>query len=190
MNRGKVVQLSISVALVSILYLMVVSNKFYERFDENNAFGLEIPPAKNPIGAVNFINQNLKGKKGFSDFFVSNYALWAGRPHFKSFLDLRDLDIFTAAAYKNSLYLLQNPPTMVSPTQTIWQLADSADHYDYVLVLNRRNSFRCSNFFGVILHLKWPIQIHWLLFIFEVKMLISRIKNLFGTPINSFQITL
>lgn len=146
LHAGKVKQLYLSIAAMCFIYLLVVSNKFYERYDENNTFGLEIPPAKNPIGAVDFINQHLKGKKGFSDFFVSNYALWAGRPHFKSFLDLRDLDIFTAAAYKNSLYLLQNPTMMVSPTQTIWQLADSADHYDYVLLLNREEFIPMQQF--------------------------------------------
>lgn len=121
---------------VGIIYISIVSNTFYKTFDTHNEFGLGVSPVYNPIGAVNYLkSKEVKGKV-FSDFLISNYALYHLRPQYKSYIDLRDLDVFPAKFFENCLVLYQAPESMVSPTQTIWQMADSLDQFSYVLLLN------------------------------------------------------
>ncbi|MFN8310582.1 MAG: hypothetical protein U0T73_11510 [Chitinophagales bacterium] len=130
-------QITFSV-LAIVLYMLVVSNVFYQQFDRTNRFGLGISPQYNPIGATEYLKPVLRrNQKVFSDFLVSNYPLYQLYPEFKSYIDLRDLDIFPPAFFKNCMVVYQAPETMVSSTQNIWQMADSIDHFDYVLLSNQ-----------------------------------------------------
>lgn len=118
------------------VYLLVVSNIFYKTFDKHNEFGLGVSPAQNPIGATNYLASQKASGKIFSDFLSANYPLYHLRPNFKSYIDLRDLDVFPPTFFENCMVLYQAPNTMVAPNQTIWQMADSLDHFSYILLVN------------------------------------------------------
>ncbi len=80
------------------IYVLVVSNKYYEWTKSRDRFGLEVRPDFNPVGAADFIlNEQLNGKC-FSDYLISSYLLWK-IPGFETFIDLRDLDVFPASFF-------------------------------------------------------------------------------------------
>lgn len=84
----------IGVGLIVIFYISIVSDKFYKLTDSPNRYGIHVSMLHNPTGAANFIKEHdIKGT-GFSDYFVSSYMLWDRYPDFKSYIDLRDLDVF------------------------------------------------------------------------------------------------
>lgn len=83
--------------LVTAFYVAIVSDFYYEKIDNGrDAYGLKVNPYFHPIGATDAIPQDKRDKHNFSDFLVSNYPLWKLQPVFKTYIDLRDLDIFTA----------------------------------------------------------------------------------------------
>lgn len=80
--------------LVLLVYLSVVSDKYYEWTKSRDRFGLQVLATFNPSGAADFVKQqNLKGT-AFSDYLTSSYMLWKLQPDFKTYIDLRDLDVF------------------------------------------------------------------------------------------------
>jgi len=84
----------IGIGLAAIFYISIVSDKFYKITDSPNRYGIHVSMLHNPTGAANFIKEHdIKGT-GFSDYFVSSYMLWDRYPDFKSYIDLRDLDVF------------------------------------------------------------------------------------------------
>lgn len=84
----------IGIGLAVLFYISIVSDKFYKLTDSPNRYGIHVSMLHNPTGAANFIKEHdIKGT-GFSDYFVSSYMLWDRYPDFKSYIDLRDLDVF------------------------------------------------------------------------------------------------
>lgn len=83
-----------SSVLAAALYILIVSNSYYKFNSSPERYGLHINTLHNPTSAAAFIQeQNLQGP-AFSDYFSSSYLLWKLYPDFKSYIDLRDLDIF------------------------------------------------------------------------------------------------
>jgi tetratricopeptide (TPR) repeat protein len=88
---AKVIGFSVFVFAV---YISVVSGKYYEWTKSRDKFGLQVLATFNPSGAADFVKQkNLKGTC-FSDYLTSSYLLWKLQPEFKTYIDLRDLDVF------------------------------------------------------------------------------------------------
>ena len=112
-----------------IFYIGVITNKYYEIFNPRDNFGLEVNVAKTPYNAAKFIEENNIKGRAFTDFLSSSYLLWHLQPHFNTYIDLRDLDIFPAVFFKNNFLLYQNP-------QQVFPLADSDMQFDYVELLN------------------------------------------------------
>lgn len=84
-----------------IFYIGIVSNGYYKITDSVNEYGLFVHPGFNPIGASHFIKKNkLQDKKCFSSYMVSSYFLWDLQPDFKTYIDLRDLDVFSSDFFK------------------------------------------------------------------------------------------
>ncbi|MBP6624836.1 MAG: hypothetical protein KA198_06675, partial [Chitinophagaceae bacterium] len=83
-------------SLIGIIsYILVVSNTYYRFTNSRDRFGLEVLSTNNPIGAAQYIEQKgLTQKKGFADYLSSSYLLWKLQPDFKTYIDLRDLDVF------------------------------------------------------------------------------------------------
>lgn len=99
----------ISAAVVALFYIAIVSNEYYKFTDVPNKYGIHINTLHNPTSAADFIKRhNLQGP-AFSDYFVSSYLLWDLYPQFKSYIDLRDLDIFSEEFFDEYFELYTNP---------------------------------------------------------------------------------
>lgn len=115
----------VSVFLVA-LYVLVVSNKYYELTNSRDRFGLEVLSTYNPTGAANFIKaNNIKGKC-FSDYLTSSCLLWKLQPEFKTFIDLRDLDVFPAPFFSTFAEAVTFPES--------FKRLDSAYNFSYVVL--------------------------------------------------------
>jgi hypothetical protein len=96
-----------------LLLICIVSNKWYSITGSKQQYGLYIVPHNNPIGLSNYLaQQGLANKPGFVDYISSSYLLYAQYPHYKSFIDLRDLDVFTQQDFYNYAFALNNPTVL------------------------------------------------------------------------------
>ena len=132
-NNNKLYLFSIVASL--LFYVSITTNYFYEKLLPIEQYGLKINAEKTPIGASNFIkNNNLEGKE-FVDYLSSSYLIY-DVPNFKSYLDLRDLDVFPSVFFENVFFLYQAPMAQQSDGKTPWQFADEIDTFNYVVLLN------------------------------------------------------
>jgi tetratricopeptide (TPR) repeat protein len=70
---------------------------------------MDISGENHPAGLVKYIRENKLSGPHFSDYLSANYPLWALRPEHKSFIDLRDLDVFPAAFFSDILLVSRAP---------------------------------------------------------------------------------
>lgn len=99
----------VAIVAGAAFYISIISNAFYKFTDSPNKYGIHTSLLKNPTGAVEFIKQhNIKGP-AFSDYFVSSYLLWSMYPDFKSYIDLRDLDVFPVKFFDEYFSLYEQP---------------------------------------------------------------------------------
>lgn len=99
----------ISIAIAAAFYISIVSNKYYSFTQSPNKYGIHLNTLKNPVAAADFISTyDIKGP-AFSDYFVSSYLLYRLYPNFKSYIDLRDLDIFPANFFDDYFDLYSQP---------------------------------------------------------------------------------
>lgn len=111
---------------ILVLYVLVVSNKYYELTNSRDRFGLEVLSTYNPTGAANFIKaNNIKGKC-FSDYLTSSCLLWKLQPEFNTFIDLRDLDVFPAPFFSTFAEAVTFPES--------FKRLDSAYNFSYVVL--------------------------------------------------------
>ncbi|MCB0695747.1 MAG: tetratricopeptide repeat protein [Chitinophagaceae bacterium] len=118
--------LLVSAALGVLFYISIVSNKYYKFTKSPNRYGIHLNTLHNPTSAADFIKAyKLKGP-AFSDYFVSSYLLWDLYPQFKSYIDLRDLDIFPAKFFDDYFKLYTRP--------TGFYELDSTYKFNYVVL--------------------------------------------------------
>jgi len=118
--------LLLSSLITLCFYIAVVSNKYYMATKSANRYGIHVNMLHNPIGASAFLKEhNIKGA-GFSDYFVSSYLLWSLTPDFKSYIDLRDLDVFPASFFDDYFSMYQHP-------EEFYEL-DKKYHFNYVVL--------------------------------------------------------
>ncbi|RYD58390.1 MAG: hypothetical protein EOP56_05605 [Sphingobacteriales bacterium] len=118
---------AIAVSLIAaIFYISIVNNSYYKATDSVNRFGAHVNMLHNPTGASAFIKDNKLQGPAFSDYFISSYLLWDLYPQFKSYIDLRDLDIFPASFFDNYMELHEHPEKFYS--------LDSQYNFNYVVV--------------------------------------------------------
>lgn len=118
--------LFISSVLAFIFYVLVVSDRYYHYVDSKDSYGMHISMMDNPIGAAKFIKDNKIKGPAFADYFISSYLLWDLYPDFKSFIDLRDLDIFPETFFENYFDLYSNPAK--------FKELDSIYQFNYIVV--------------------------------------------------------
>jgi len=111
------------------LYVGVVSGLYYQTFNSGEEYGLKVNVKKAPHGAAAFLKENNIQGKAFTDYLSSSYLLWYLQPDFKTYIDLRDLDIYPAVFLKNN-FMLYDMPDKVFP------LADGDMAFDYISILN------------------------------------------------------
>jgi tetratricopeptide (TPR) repeat protein len=119
--------LYLSLAAYASLYIGVVSGQYWKIKEARDTFGLQVLTGHNPIGAANFIKaQQLDKGRCFSDYLTSSYLLWAAQPHFKTYIDLRDLDIFSDEFFQQFLQMTFQP--------SLFEQQDSIHRFDYVVL--------------------------------------------------------
>ena len=99
----------LSAILGIVFYISIVSNQYYQINKVSHTYGLQFSAMQNPAGATQFLKaNNLDSKIIFTDYLASSYLLYQLSPNFKTFVDLRDLDVFpdtffqkNAEAYAN-----------------------------------------------------------------------------------------
>lgn len=107
-------------------YYMIASDKYYKKFNHREHFGIMYSPDNNPVGAAQFLKDHAIKGEGFSDYLTSSYLLWKLYPGFKTFIDMRDLDVFTSAFFK-SYFLISSVPQYFDST-------DMKINYNYAVV--------------------------------------------------------
>lgn len=127
---------SIATGVNLIVCMAIISNVFYKTFLPKEQFGININAKKTPIGAANFIKQNNITGKGFVDYLSSSYLLYSLQPNYKSYIDLRDLDVFNSEFFKNIFTVYQTPTVPIQGGTTLWQYLNSLDTFNYVVLLN------------------------------------------------------
>jgi hypothetical protein len=96
--------------LLLILYVSIVSGYYYRQTKSRDSFGLGVRSDSNPIGAADYVASKHLTGKCFSDYLTSSYLLWRLQPDFKTYIDLRDLDVFPAS-FMDSFFMAANSPT-------------------------------------------------------------------------------
>lgn len=120
------------------LYASVGSGKFYEKVLPLEKYGLRVDPSRNPIGASEFIKEHNIGGNGFVDYLSSSYLLWDLAPEYKSYIDLRDLDVFEGTFMDNILASYVYPGRKLQSGKGLFQTLDELDSFNYVLMVNKR----------------------------------------------------
>lgn len=131
-NKVKAMALAIpavSGLLITFFYVSVISGSYHKWTASRDEFGLQVLNGHNPIAAAQFLKDNEVKGRCFSDFLVSAYLLWKLEPEFKTYIDLRDLDIFPKAFFDRSMQLLQDPKA--------FDEEDKKYNFDYAVLLRR-----------------------------------------------------
>lgn len=107
----------INMALLTItvaLYVSVVSQQYYKLTKADNYFGLEVLSISNPDATGDYLESNNLKQNVFSDYLTSSYLLWKLRPEFKSFIDLRDYEVFSPAFFQQYANAIAIPDSFES----------------------------------------------------------------------------
>lgn len=127
-------------------YISVGSGFFYEKMIDREKYGLRISTSKNPIGAANFLkNNDIKGH-GFVDYFSSSFLLWYLKPDFKTYIDLRDLDIYSKKFMENVFNAYAHPDAELASGETLFEYMNTIDTFQYVVVLNSPQFLRFNRY--------------------------------------------
>lgn len=104
--------------IIPLFYNSIVSGFYYQNIKSRHGFGLYYSEQKQPVLASSFIKHQDLSKdlcaEGtiLADYLSSSYLLWDLYPRFKTFIDLRDLDVFTPKAFENYHTIMQNPQSL------------------------------------------------------------------------------
>lgn len=99
----------ITCVIALVMYVTIITNAFYKYTDSPNRYGLHINMLHNPVGASRFLKANHITGTGFSDYFASSYLLWDMYPAFRSYIDLRDLDVFPTDFFEGYFDIYAHP---------------------------------------------------------------------------------
>lgn len=119
-----------------LFYFYVASGNFYQRFYPVEKYGLKVDVQSTPVGAAQFIKTNGLQGNAYVDYFSSSYLLWALQPEFKSYLDLRDLDVFESQFISNNLLNYTQPSTPTKSGMPLFRFMEEIDHFTYVVMEN------------------------------------------------------
>lgn len=129
--------MAIAIAFAFILILSVGSGKFYDAFFPREKYGLRINPERSPIGVAKFISENNIQGKGYVDYLSSSYLLWYLDDNYKTYVDLRDLDVFESKFMENVLLSYQYPNAPVQGAKDLFTLMDQVDTFNYAVLVNK-----------------------------------------------------
>jgi hypothetical protein len=114
-----------------VLYGLIVSNTYYRFVGSRDTYGLQVMGKNNPMGAANYLSsKGLEQQHGMADYLSSSYLLWRLQPTFKTYIDLRDLDVFPSDFFSHYLQVMNNTDS--------FHLEDIKQNWRYVVL--HRNS--------------------------------------------------
>ena len=125
-KKQKLVASVVLCMVAGVLYLSIVSGKYYQLTKSRDHFGMEILSTYNPAEAAAFVWQNKIEGKCFSDYLTSSYLLWKLKPEFKTYIDLRDLDVFPQEFFSSFAEAVTYPGE--------FQKLDSLHQFSYVVL--------------------------------------------------------
>lgn len=108
--------IKINLALIAVtvgLYIAVVSQQYYKFTKTEDQFGLEVLSISNPDATGDYLRSHHLTQNIFSDYLTSSYLLWKLRPEFKSFIDLRDYEVFTPQFFQQYANAIAYPDSFV-----------------------------------------------------------------------------
>jgi tetratricopeptide (TPR) repeat protein len=133
-KKSGMLKASLSIMFVSFgiaLYVMVVNNTYYKMSKSNDRYGLGILENNNPEGAAKYLEQHQLTKgKVFTDYLSSSYLMYRLQPDFKTFFDLRDLDVFPSEFFQTNAMAYNN--------YDAFNALDSQYHFSAIVLLNRQ----------------------------------------------------
>jgi tetratricopeptide (TPR) repeat protein len=113
------------------IYVLVVNNTYYKLSKSNDRYGLGILENNNPEGAAKYLEQHQLTKgKVFTDYLSSSYLMYRLQPDFKTFFDLRDLDVFPSDFFQTNAMAYNN--------YDAFKALDSQYHFSVIVLLNRQ----------------------------------------------------
>jgi tetratricopeptide (TPR) repeat protein len=121
-------------------YIAIISGVYHQYWRGGRIeYGLQVLSSHNPSGAAAFIAENkLQKTRAYADYLTSSYLLWRLSPDFRTYIDLRDLDIFPSSFFQTFA------ATTVLPEA--YQKEDSTYNFNYAVVYR-------PQFQGLHLHL-------------------------------------
>ncbi len=133
-KKSSMLKTSMSIMFVAFgitLYILVVDNSYYKMSKSNDRFGLGILGNNNPEGAAKYLEQHQLTKgKVFTDYLSSSYLMCRLQPDFKTFFDLRDLDVFPSEFFQTNAMAYNN--------YDAFKALDSQYHFSAIVLLNRQ----------------------------------------------------
>lgn len=115
------------VLLVGIgFYGSIITGKYHKWTNSRDTYGLQILTSHNPAGAAQFIEDNNLTGTCFSDYLTSAYLLWKLQPDFKTYIDLRDLDIFPTTFF--------NDFAKITAIPSAFEEKDDSLNFDYIVL--------------------------------------------------------
>ena len=112
------------------LWVSAGTGFYYNSLEKRDNYGLKIDVLKNPTGAANFIQRhNIEGLC-FSDYLTSSYLLWHLQPDFRTYIDLRDLDVFEPEFFEEFFGAVASPG--------IFQKIDQEYQFDYIVLYRKQ----------------------------------------------------
>lgn len=114
----------------AVLYVLVVSDRYYTLSQSRNHFGLAVLSNDHPVEAGQYLLQHKPQQPIFSDYLNSSYLIWNCYPNFKSFIDLRDFEVFTSGQFDTFARIIHEPQAFVQ--------ADSQYQFGAVVLLNNQ----------------------------------------------------
>lgn len=126
----KQLQIGLTLGFLTLSYIGIVSGTTRKLMQSRDYYGLQVLSDYNPVDAANFIKEHDISGKCFSDYLSSSYLLWALQPDFKTYIDLRDLDIFPSEFFQDFSKLVMVPNE--------FDLRDDSLNFDYIVLLNKQ----------------------------------------------------
>ncbi|HEY0031413.1 MAG TPA: hypothetical protein VGC65_11685 [Bacteroidia bacterium] len=106
-----------------LFYISICNNSYYKALGIPYKYGLNIERNETPAATVQFIKEQGISGTCFSDYLTSSSLLWYLKPTFKSYIDLRDLEVFTPAFFDEYQQMIRDPGLFIRK--------DSMYHFDY-----------------------------------------------------------
>jgi len=123
---------ALMIGLYIVLFVGIVSQKYYEYTKSHNRFGLEVASINHPLATAQYLQSKGLEEGVFSDYLNSSFLMYYMQPIFKSYIDLRDYEIFTPDFFNDYA-------TAVSSGENFMKI-DSAYHFKAIALLTKQNS--------------------------------------------------